>query len=595
MKNVFFIVVDSFIADKIGNTKCGNSPTPFLDKISKKSLVCTNMYSQGPHTEAGSRALLTGFDSMDFGGYMHNLYEAKNTYLDVFKNAGYNIFDFFLPYYMYSTREFNNVDHTYFTSDFLYDSVWEHRLLHFANIRKQRALSPVEMHDVKKQIELTFIAWNNLFLKWKQNDESCFRCIKKWKDSYDWDTNYSILKSEYEFFLSDKDDYAERVLDQGVNSGFYKIKRFSFDTVLDSDFLNKHVFDKHKSFFDKLDRLQKTRNLKNQNIDFGKLSKSIFQSIKKHQLDGYFRQFVYLMVCSNFAKGYKKGDFYQTLPSMRNIFRTAISEIKNHEDERPIMVHCHPEELHNRVNYFSFDINDSSLMEREFSMFEGYVNSLKKNYKGNILYDLAMLYVDDCIKELFETIQKEGMLENSLIVICADHGSSYGGEVIRDNVVNNCHTENYHIPLIIYDGENPKGIVNSKYHTSKDILATMIDRCGLNKPDSVTGEPITENSGDDIAISEFVDSGCPDIRTRPIIFVARDNKYMVHYQVNAFEKFEDGKLLEVYDLQNDPHELKNVVSEGVNPHLEIIIDAIKKRHIRINQTYKELHPNYIAN
>lgn len=593
MKNVFFIVIDSFIANKLGDTKYGLSPTPFLDELSKKSLVCKKMYSQGPHTEAGSRALLTGFDSMDYGGYMHNLYEAKGTYLDVFKQAGYEIYDFFLPYYMYSSREFSNIDHTYFTSDFLFDSVWGHRLSHFSNIMSQRKLTEIEMYDVKKQLELTFIAWGNYFDKWRGGSIESFKCLKMWYSTYDWEKNYQIFKKEYELFKESPDKYALNILKEGESCNLYKIQRYDFSRGLNSAFLNQNVFNKHRDFLKQIDRKQFWLNLKNQKLNYKRLMLSTLESIKKRELNGYLRQFVYALCCGKFAQGYRVGDFYQTLPSIRNILRTAVGDIiTNKTDDRPIMLHCHPEELHNRVNYFSFDISDSDLIDREFNMIQNYISQLSTDYKGNILYDCALLYVDDCINEFYTELKRNNLLDNSLIVICADHGSSYGCHTVRDSVVNNCHTENYHIPLIIYDGAKPEGCVNNKFHTSKDILATICEKCCISPIDSMTGEPINSQSGSDIAISEYIDSGCPDIRERPLIFVARNSNYMIHYQINAFSDFKNGKLLEVYDLKKDPLEIVNIVNNVSNKEIEPLIQGVKSRHTKIRETYKKLHPGF---
>ena len=592
MKNVFFIVIDSFFADKLGDAHYGPTQTPFLDDLCKKSIVCRNMYSQGPHTEAGSRALLTGFDSLDYGGYMHNLHEAESTYLDLFKKAGYTTFDFFLPYYMYSTREFDNIDYTYFTSDFLFDSVWAHRLEHFAEIMKNRPLTELEMHDVIKQLELTFIAWNNYFEKWNDKEQYSFKCIDKWCEKYDWSSYYSLFNKEYNEFKESPKSYSLKVLEEGESCNLYKIKRFDFSDVLSVDFLNKNVFEKNKRVLDKIERKQFWLNLRNQQFQFKKILSSTIDTIKNRELSGYLRSVVYTLCNGKFAKGYLPGQFYQTLPSIRKILRTAIEEVKEKKTEAPIMVHCHPEELHNRFNYFSFDVNDEKLIEKEFRMFDEYINHLSKNYKGNIVYDCALLYVDDCIKEFFKELEENSLLNNSIVVICADHGSSYTCNTIRESVVNNCHTENFHIPLIIYDGTNPKGFENNKYHTSKDILATICNLCDIKQPSCVTGQTITEDSGSDVAVSEFIDSGCPDLRTRPIIFVARNSNYLIHYRVNAFECFENGVLLEVYDLKKDPLEQKNIKDKVEISIIAPLLDALRERQKSISTTYIKLHPDF---
>ncbi len=589
MKNVFFIVLDSFVADKLGNTKYGPSPTPFLDELCKKSLVCTNMYSQGPYTEAGSRALLTGFDSLDYGGYMHNLYEAKVTYLEVFKQAGYSIFDFFLPFYMYSTREFNNIDYTFFTSDFIFDSVWNYRLSHFSEIKSKRTLSNTELDDVIKQVELTFIAWGNFFEKWRKGEKQCFKCMMSSCKQYNWEDNYAIFKKEYDAYLQDPISYSLNLLDEGKNCNLYKIQKFDFGKALDEVFIDENIFRKRAKFLKKISKQQIFLNIRNQKIEYTKLFKSFVDSIKKREITGYLRQFVYTLCCGRFAKGYRPNQFYQYLPSLRNILRTSIDEIMKNKGDKPFMLHCHPEELHNRVNYFSFDIQDENLINREFDIFEKYLDSININYHGNLLYDCSLLYVDDCIREFYSLLEKNSLLKDSVIVLCADHGSSYDCNIIRENVVNNCHTENYHIPLIIYDGSNPKGTINNKYHTSKDILATMCDICNIPKSLYMTGQSIKGNCGEDVAVSEYLGSGCPDLRDRPIIFIARNSNYLINYQVGAFDKFESGNLEEVYNIKKDPYELKNLAKSIESAELTPLMDAIKKRHSRILCTYKELH------
>lgn len=588
-KNVFFIVVDSFIADKVGNDKSSISPTPFLDELKKKSLYCSNMYSQGPHTEAGCKALLTGFDSMDYGGYMHNLHEAPTTYLNVFKQEGYTIFDYFLPYYLYSTKEFENIDYQYFTSDFLFESVWEHRLLRFAKIRELRPLTELERYDARKQLELTFIAWMNIYEKWYRGDKYSFICLLPLCELFDWDSNYKLLKEEWAKFKDNKDAYLDTILNQGTDCNLYKIQRFDFPKLLNQSFVDENVFKKHHTFFRKLRKKQLLRGLKNVKVNKSKFLSSLGESIRKRSLSGYFKQYIYALACSEIAKGYKQDKFYQTLPSMRKILRTAIAEIKEKRTDAPVMLHCHPEELHNRVNYFSFDINDKELIDHEFEMFEKYVDSLKKDYCGNILYDCALLYVDDCIKELYQTLDSEGLLKKSIIIVCADHGSSYGCNPIRGGV-NTPNTENYHIPLWIFDGAEQKCVYNDKYHTSKDILATVYNICGFEKPKSVSGEVITETSGDTIAVSEHTEGGCPDIRTRPIVFIARNKKYLIVYHVRFYSPFTDGKLVEAYDLEKDSLELENIVDSIKRDEISDLLEAIEQRQQNILKTYNELHP-----
>ncbi len=48
--------------------------------------------------------------------------------------------------------------------------------------------------------------------------------------------------------------------------------------------------------------------------------------------------------------------------------------------------------------------------------------------KIKVLYECAIRWVDDKIRELFRVIKKEGLLEDSIIIITADHGEALGAE-----------------------------------------------------------------------------------------------------------------------------------------------------------------------
>ena len=173
-------------------------------------------------------------------------------------------------------------------------------------------------------------------------------------------------------------------------------------------------------------------------------------------------------------------------------------------------------------------------------------------YKGQILYDLALTYVDDCIKELYEGLEEKGLLNNTILVVTADHGSFYNCVPVRHAFQNTCHTENFHIPVIIYDGSNPQEIIIESYHTSKDILPTVYDLSGVVKPTNIDGISLLDiMNHPDYALTEYVGNGCPNMREKEVDFIIRDNKYMIQYMVNIFNPFETGHFERIYDIENE--------------------------------------------
>lgn len=588
-KNVVFLVVDSFLYDKIGNTENALSPTPFLDSIKDKCLFATNLYSQGPFTESGNKALLTGSDSLNKGGYMHNLNESDNIYLDVFKRNGYTTSEFFLPYYLYSKRHFKNIDYQYFTSDFLVISVWNNRLKYYSDLQKGRTLTDREYSDIYFQLDLTFEAWENFL---DNHEPYKYKYISKLLSNYSFEKNRKILQKEKEKYLFSKKEYADSFLSKGLKHElFTEMETLNYGDFLDESFLDEHYFRRHSSLIRKIFRYQLKYGLNNSHIDFWKLLKSTLCCIKTRKVDGYLKSVLFILFSGRLAQLYRHNNFLKMLPSCRVMLRGAVEQLIAHNNENPIEIHLHPEELHNRTSFFTYDLSDQELLNHEMNLCNKYLNSIINGYKGEIIYDLSLLYIDDCIKEAFESLEKAGKLANTLFVITSDHGYSYNCTPLRDIFVNNHHTENYHIPLIIYDGANPVGKKVDSFHTSKDVLPTIYDLCGIEIPSEINGKSLLDKDNQsDYAISEYMGGGCPDMRKRPIHFMIRNSKYLVCYLVKMMDDFDKGKLVEVYDLENDSSELRNLSEkQDVLSQVKPLIDILKNRKQEIYDSYMSIN------
>lgn len=579
MKNVIFIVVDSFLYSKIGNTKYGPSPTPFLDSLIPKSLFVQNLYAQGPYTEAGNRALLTGSDSLTHGGYMHNLNEARDIYLDVFKENGYYNIEFFLPYYLYSKLHFKSIDKQLFTSDFVFNSVWSNRLKHFADVQKTEQLSESDYRDITEQLRLTFESWLNFL---DNADKNKYKYIDRITKGYDFEGARLIIKKEQERFNASNKEYADEVLKKGEKHQLFTVPLCQYEKYIDEQYIEDNVYKKHSRFIRDIILKQFLLNAKNQSISVKELLGSLFQK-DNH----YFKSLVFSLGSGMKAKQYKKKYFCQLLPSCRRLLRGVVEEFELHKNSEPIMIHVHPEELHNTTSFLTHDINDEVLLEHEFSLFNNYIARINSNYKGELIYDLSLLYVDDCVKELYETLDAKGLLSNTVLVITSDHGFSYDCVPLRQAFVNNHHTENYHIPAIFYDGEIHKGVI-SDYHTSKDVLPTIYDLCGIIKPQSINGQSmICVNNRNEYAISEYLGGGCPDMRRRPIHYMIRDNSWLLVYFVRLMDDFDSGKIVELYDLAMDKEEIHNIKGCVEVGKISYLLNALKEHHyfLQKNQDY----------
>jgi glucan phosphoethanolaminetransferase (alkaline phosphatase superfamily) len=102
-------------------------------------------------------------------------------------------------------------------------------------------------------------------------------------------------------------------------------------------------------------------------------------------------------------------------------------------------------------------------------------------------YDNGVTQADATIKEIFAALQQKGYLQNSLVVILADHGEGLGDRGANGfGHVNSLHQEFIRIPMLIYD-DSPAQYANLKFATQVDVAPTILDRLGLMIPSSWEG------------------------------------------------------------------------------------------------------------
>ena len=594
MKNVYFVVLDSFIFDKIGKQIYGPTTTPFLDNLKNESINTVHLYSNGPFTEAGATALLTGNDLLNEGGYMHNINTKSNHFIDVFSSYGYEIFDVFHPYFMYSDDILNKIDHQYFSSDFIFNSVFSNRLQYFSTIKEQRSLTQEEYNDVIKQLEVTFSAWKN-FLNYSKEDKIKYSLIKNAVKEYDFEINKTILINEFDKFNIDKISYSDSVLNLKKEHPLFKIQNIIPSELINREAVDKYYFNINNFiFFGKLIWLQFWWNIKNNKISFQKLLSSLLQNIKQRKLVGYFKSVLFTLTVGVFCLKYKKKNFLKEMPSFNAHIELTLAELQKRNKNKPFFVKIHPEDLHNRTSIFSYDAKDSKTIIEEIEALKRYFSKVKSNFSGSLIYDMSVVYIDLCIKRLFIGLEKLNLLDDTIVVITSDHGCSYVNSPIRDTFVNNVHTENYRIPLYIYANKTIKDTIPG-YYTSKDVLPTIYELCGIQKPINISGKSIWDRRNiPSYAISEYMGGGCPDMRYRDINFIIRDQFYLVAYKVKLCQSFEDGYLDEIYDLIKDINEECNLKNENTfNPvDIQYLLVLLKDRFSQIQKDYKSILSKY---
>ena len=109
------------------------------------------------------------------------------------------------------------------------------------------------------------------------------------------------------------------------------------------------------------------------------------------------------------------------------------------------------------------------------------------------LYDAEIAYVDDMLADMLGFLESVGALEETMIVVTADHGENIGDHGLMDHQYCVCETL-ARVPLIIHypHGLAPGDDDSPVQHT--DLLPTFLDLAGAAPPAGLTGRSLLASS-----------------------------------------------------------------------------------------------------
>lgn len=186
---------------------------------------------------------------------------------------------------------------------------------------------------------------------------------------------------------------------------------------------------------------------------------------------------------------------------------------------------------------------------------EGTRGAGRKDIAG---YYAAVTAIDDQMGLLFRTLRELGLEENTIVVFTSDHGNMLGshGQILKRKPWD----ESIRVPGII---RYPKKIAANRksdaLFSHVDMAPTLLSLCGIPIPTEMQGSDLssvilgTEERGPEAAYFQifgpYKPSAMPDA-WRGI----RTERYM-------YARFETGPWV-LYDLKEDPYEMKNLVKEA---------------------------------
>jgi len=106
------------------------------------------------------------------------------------------------------------------------------------------------------------------------------------------------------------------------------------------------------------------------------------------------------------------------------------------------------------------------------------------------LYDAEIRYADEEIGRVINKLEEERLLDNTVIVIWADHGEAFQEHGYVCHSVK-LYREFIQIPLIIYLPDNPSpGRRIKEYVSHIDIMPTLLELAGVDLPEKIQGKSL---------------------------------------------------------------------------------------------------------
>jgi arylsulfatase A-like enzyme len=169
-------------------------------------------------------------------------------------------------------------------------------------------------------------------------------------------------------------------------------------------------------------------------------------------------------------------------------------------------------------------------------------------------YDNGVVRADAIINELLALLLRKGYLQNTLVVITADHGESLGEHGLFTHA-NSVREEVLNIPLLLipYGYAAPANAPVRRFPSQVDIAPTVLDELGVPVPATWVGHDL--NSGADLPFTYFEEHAFAGLIDH------RDATHVWKYWIDRKTGVDH-----IFDLSVDRHESSDV-RDAVAPAL----------------------------
>ncbi len=183
-------------------------------------------------------------------------------------------------------------------------------------------------------------------------------------------------------------------------------------------------------------------------------------------------------------------------------------------------------------------------------------------------YDCGIAYADHHVGMLLDALEKQGVLDDLIIIVSSDHGENmgelgiYGEHATADAITPR-------IPMIIrWPGMTAPGQVAEGFHYNLDLVPTIAELLEMpqKKGWDGTSYAATLRDGTNCGHPELILSQCAHVCQRSVRF---DDWMYIRTYHDGYHLFPDEML---FNVTEDPHEVNNIAAE----YPDIVNDAARR-------------------
>ena len=194
----------------------------------------------------------------------------------------------------------------------------------------------------------------------------------------------------------------------------------------------------------------------------------------------------------------------------------------------------------------------------------------------------SIIAVDESLGEVLRVLEEIGELENTVVIYTSDNGYFMGEHTFIDKRL--AYENSIRIPMII---RYPKLITKNSVVTEQclniDLAPTILDLAGLNKPSYMQGDSmlkLLKGKKDkkwrkSMLFEYYVDTAYPYAGPNQVAVRTKNYKFIDNFLKNDID--------ELYDLVNDPGEMKNLINDDAFNDVE---NELRAESERLKKKYK---------